>query len=157
MKTTRESARERSHHQVVESLQELLQKNYEAEKDYKLALEHAEEEALKEFCKKGMQRHNHFATELDKILHDLNEEPKDPEAHFDLSRTWTNLKTSIGKHHDESLLEECLSGEKKAIKEYRQKLKKHKFLPAIEEVLQKQLNATEAVVSDVKYLEDLRW
>lgn len=157
MKTTRESVREESHRQVVRSLQELLKKNYEAEKDYKKAIERADEMMLKDFCKKSGIRHNHFATEIDKLLHDLNENPGQPEDHFDLHKTWTNFKTSIGKNRDEALLSECLHSEKEAVKEYKKKLNKFKFPSHIEEVMKKQLKETEVLLSEVESLEDLKW
>lgn len=157
MKTTRESVRESNHRRVVKCLQELLQKNYEAEKDYKKAMENADEEVLKDFCKKGRVRHNHYATEIDNFLHDLNEHPAGPEDHLDLGKAWTNFKTSIGKHRDDALLEECLYGEKAAAKDYREKLKKNRFPAQIEEALEKQLKEIEDLLADVKSIEDLRW
>ena len=156
MKTTRESVRESSHNQMVKCLQELLQKNYETEKDFQKALEQANEEVLKDFCKKSKIRHNHHATEIDKILHELNEHPGNPKDHLHLGKAWTHFKSSIGKNRDEALLEECLTGEKEAVKEYRKKLKKHRFPPDIEETLKKQLQEIETVLADVQNIEDLR-
>lgn len=156
MKTTRESVREESHRQVVRSLQELLKKNYEAEKDYKKAIERANEMSLKDFCKKTGMRHNHFATELDKLLHDLNEHPARPEDHFDLHRAWTNFKTSIGKTKDETLLDECLYSEKEAAKEYKEKLSKTRFPGNIEKIIKKQLEEIEILLEEVENMEDLR-
>ncbi|MGB7843526.1 MAG: PA2169 family four-helix-bundle protein [Salinimicrobium sp.] len=155
MKTTRESIREESHRQVVRSLQELLKKNYEAEKDFKKAVERADEMSLKDFCKQSGIRHNHFATEIDKLLHDLNEHPNQPKDHFDLHKAWTNFKTSIGKNGDDALLSECLHSEKEAVKEYREKLSKFKFPGPIDEVLNKQLKETETLLAEVESLEDL--
>lgn len=157
MKTTRESVRESNHKRIVKRLQELLQKNYDAEKDYRKAMEHADEEVLKDFCKKGMIRHNHFATQIDHFLHELNERPGGPEDHLDLQKAWTNFKTSIGKHRDDALLDECINGEKAAVKEYQHTLKKHRFPVQIEETLEKQVKEMEAVLADVKSIEDLRW
>lgn len=142
---------------MVEALQELLQKNYQAEKDFLYAMEHADEVVLKDFCKKGSLRHNHYATTIDKLLHELNEHPGNPQDHLGLGHAWTNFKSSIGKHRDEVLLEECRDGEKKALKEYQKKLKDHRFATHIEEELQKQSQEIEKVLSDVKDMEDLRW
>lgn len=156
MKTTRESAKERSHEQIVHCLQELLEKNYDAAKDYKIAVERAEDHNLKQFLKKQVVRRDHYTTELDKLIHSLNEKPKEHGTITGtLHRTWLNLKSSLGKDTDQTLLKECLEGEKNSIKEYEDKLSKHKIPPHIEEVLRNQLNEMKATYSSVSSMEDI--
>ncbi|MCY2687058.1 ferritin-like domain-containing protein [Salinimicrobium sp. TH3] len=155
MKTTRESAREESHKKVTHDLQELLEKNYDAEKDYRTARERAESKSLKEFFKKQAVRRNHFATEIDKELHSLNEHPKDSGSTVGkLKRTWINLKTSLGKDADKVLLEECLRGEKNSLEEYEKKLKMEKYPAKIEELLRRHILEIEETISEIKSLED---
>lgn len=156
MKTTREAAREDSHKKIVHSLQELLEKNYDAEKDYKIALERAEGHELKDFFKKQVVRRDHYSTEIDKLIHSLNENPKESgTAYGTLHRTWINLRSSVGKDTDKVLLEECLRGEKNSLEEYEEKLSKYRFPPHIEEVLQKQLEEMRTTLSSVHTLEDI--
>jgi len=157
MKTTRESAREESHKKITHSLQELLEKNYDAEKDYKTARERAENSSLKEFFKKQAVRKNHFATEIDRQLHSLNEHPKETGSTMGtLNRTWINLKSSIGKDTDKVLLEECLRGEKNSVEEYEKELRKNKFPASIEEVLRRHLSEMRTTLSEIKSMEDLK-
>ena len=156
METTRESAKQESHNQLVNNLQELLEKNYDAEKGYKNALVETKDENLKRFLKKQVVQRNHFATELDKIIRSLNEHPKEKgSAKGDLHRTWMNIKTKLSSNKDESLLEECIRGEKASKKEYEEKLKKYKFPPSIAEVLKRQLSEISTTVEKIKKLEDL--
>lgn len=156
MKTTRESAKERSHEQIVHCLQELLEKNYDAEKDYKIAVERAENHDLKQFLMKQVVRRDHYATELDNLIHSLNEHPKEKGTMSgSLHRTWLNLKSSFGKNTDETLLKECMQGEKNSIEDYEEKLAKHKVPPHIEEVLQKQLNEMKDTFSSVSSMKDI--
>lgn len=156
MKTTRESAKERSHDQVVHCLQVLLEKNYDAAKDYKIAVERAENHDLKQFLKKQVVRRDHYTTELDKLIHSLNAKPKEKGSLTgSLHRTWLNLKSSIGKDTDQTLLKECLQGEKQSIEEYEDKLSKHKNPPHIEEVLQRQLKEMRSTYENVKSMEDI--
>lgn len=155
MKTTRESAREEGHKSITHDLQELLERNYDAEKDYKTARERAEHKSLKEFFKKQAVRRNHYATEIDRLLHSINERPQESgSAMGTLSRTWINLKSSIGDT-DKILLEECLKGEKKSIEDYEKRLRKEKFPLKIEEVLRKHITEMRATLTDIKSLEDL--
>ena len=51
MKTTREEAKENIHDNLVDNLQGLLEKNYDAEKGFKKAVENAKNSQLKEFLK----------------------------------------------------------------------------------------------------------
>lgn len=156
MKTTREAAKEESHKTLAHNLQELLEKNYDAEKGYKKAMEHTKNHNLKEFLKKQAARRNHFATELDQHLHELNEHPKTrTSALGDIHRAWIDFKSSLSRHTDESILEECIRGEKASAKEYEEKLKKYKFPAQLEEMLQHQVSEIKASLSRVKSMEDL--
>lgn len=156
MKTTRESAKERSHEQIVACLQELLEKNYDAAKDYKIAVERADDHELKQFLIKQVVRRDHYATELDKLIHSLNEKPKETGSlSGSIHRTWLNLKNSIGKHTDESLLKECLEGEKNSIENYEEKLSKKAIPTQIEEVLQRQLAEMKVTYASVSTMEDI--
>lgn len=154
MKTTRESAREESHRKLAQVLQELLEKNYDAEKEYKAAMKRAENPRLKEFFKKQAVRKNHFATEIDKILHVLNEHPESGESAMGmLHRTWLNLRSSIGKKTDKVLLEQCLRGEKNSVEEYENILRKNKFSASIEAILRKNLAEMRETLSMIKSIE----
>ena len=156
METTRESAKQESHNQLVNNLQELLEKNYDAEKGYKKALVDTKDENLRRFLKRQIVQRNHFATELDKIIRSLNEKPKEKgSATGDLHRTWMNIKTMLSANKNEALLEECIRGEKASKKEYEEKLKKYKFPPSISEILKRQLSEITTTVDQIKKLEDL--
>ncbi|WP_081211181.1 ferritin-like domain-containing protein [Salegentibacter sediminis] len=156
MKTTREAAKEDSQKERIHSLQELLEKNYDAEKGYKKTLEEADNVNLKEFLKKQAIRRNRFATEIHKAIRALNAEPKEKgSATADLHRTWIDLKTLFTKNDDEAVLEECLRGEKASLKEYEEKLKKTEFTPETKAMLEKHLQEIRTTVSEIQNLEDL--
>ncbi|APG59575.1 ferritin-like domain-containing protein [Christiangramia salexigens] len=158
MKTTREAAREASHNQVVKHLQELLEKNYDAEKGYKKAMEHTNNPHLKKFLSKQAVQRNHFATELDKQLHMLNEHPKENgtgSALGSIHRIWIDFKTSLSKHTDESILEECIRGEKASVREYEDKIRKNEFHPDIKIMMEDHLSSIRKTLTEVKILEDL--
>ena len=156
MKTTRETAKEESHNQLVNNLQELLEQNYDAEDDYKKALKKIEDGTLRSFLKEKAVQHNHYSTELEKVLRSLNERPKEKgSTKGTFFRAWMDIKTALSFDKDEAVLEECIRGEKEAMKEYEEKLKKHKFPPTIEAVLQKQLSEIRVTVAEIQTLEDL--
>lgn len=156
MKTTRESAKEASQKERIDSLQELLEKNYDAEKGYKKVLEEADNPSLKEFLKQQAILRNRFATEIHSAIRALNAEPKEKgSTTADLHRTWIDLKTLFTKNDDEAVLEECLRGEKASLKEYEEKLKKTVFLPETKAMLEKHLQEIRTTVSEIQHLEDL--
>lgn len=156
METTREKSKEESHKDLVNSLQELLEKNYDAEKGFKKALEDSDNRSLKEFLKMQSVQRNRFATELDKELRSLNEEPKENGSTAgSLHRTWIDVKTAFTGKDDEAVLEECIRGEKASVDEYEDKLKKNNFPPHITQLLDRQLGEIRTTLSEVKSLEDL--
>ena len=69
MKTTLEEAKENSHEDIVNHLQQLLEKNYDAEAGYKKAMTDADSSQLKTFLKQQAVLRNRFATELDKEIY----------------------------------------------------------------------------------------
>lgn len=119
MQTTREEAREESRENLVNNLQGLLEKNYDAEKGFKNAVTNANNENLKEFLMNQSARRQRFATELDKEIRSLNEEPKESGSTTgDLHRSWMDFKSSIAGSNDEAVLVECIRGDKASEKEY---------------------------------------
>ncbi len=157
MKTTREAAKEELHDEVVNNLNELLEKNYDAEKGFKKALEDSKNPSLRNFFKQQAVIRNRFKTEIEKELHDLNAHPKIKEGSTTgtLHRVWIDLKTALSGNDDEAVLEECIRGEKASVKEYEEKLKKVHFPPNIKEMLKAQLHEIKNTVSTVKRLEDI--
>lgn len=156
MKTTREEAKEESHKELVNNLQELLEKNYDAEKGFKNAMEDVKDLNLKNFLKKQALQKNMFVTELDNILRSLNEDPKEKgSTKGDLHRTWMDIKTALSSNKDEAVLEECIRGEKASEKEYEEKLKDESFPPEISRVLNRHLSEIRVTIAKVSTLEDL--
>ena len=139
MKTTHEKAKEHNHEKLVDNLQELLEKNYDAEKGFTKAMKDAKNNNLKKFLQQQALQRNRFATELDQQIRNLNETPKESGSFTgDLHRTWIDIKSAVAGNTDEAVLEECIRGEKASWNEYEKKLKENNFPPTISNVLQKQ-------------------
>ena len=156
MKTTREQAKETIHQDLVNNLQGLLEKNYDAEKGFKKAMEDAKSQDLKRFLKTQALQRNRFATELDKEIRDLNETPKESGSTTGtLHRTWIDLKSAVSGNDDEAVLEECIRGEKASLEEYENTLKENRFPQQLQVLLDSQLAEIKGTVAKVKSLEDL--
>lgn len=156
MKTTNEKAKEHNHDELVGNLQELLEKNYDAQKGFTTAMEDAKNPKLKSFLQKQAAQRGRFTTELTQEIRNLNEEPKDSGSiTADLHRTWINIKSSVSGNDDEAVLEECIRGEKASWEEYDKKLKNDNFPANISGIIKNQASEIHNTLSKVKTLEDL--
>ena len=156
MKTSLEEAREQTHKDTVNALQGILEKNYDAEKGYKKAMQDAENPALKNFLKQQAAMRSNFATAIDKELRDLDVEPKESGSITgSLHRAWIDIKSSVAGDDDEAVLEEVIRGEKASVDEYQNVMKDTALAPKINSVLQSQMRDIQNTLDRVKTLEDL--
>lgn len=156
METTREEARKESHKNLVSNLQGLLEKNYDAEKGFKNALENADSPLLKKYLTNQAAQRARFATELDNEIRTLNETPKDSgSVTGTLHRTWMDIKNTFTGDNDEAVLEECIRGEKASVNAYEETLKENNFPPQITSLLTKQSSEINKTLSSVKRMEDI--
>ncbi|HIB48153.1 MAG TPA: PA2169 family four-helix-bundle protein [Flavobacteriaceae bacterium] len=156
MKTTKEKADEQIHDKLVNNLQELLEKNYDAEKGFTKAMEDAKNPQLKNFMKHQAAQRSRFVNELDQEIRNLNETPKEKGSFTgDLHRTWIDIKTALTGEDDEAVLEECIRGEKASVQEYEDRLQNNNFPPQVQNVLNNQLTEIRGTLSRVKTLEDI--
>eukprot|EP00389_Voromonas_pontica_P016632 GDKH01026008.1.p1 GENE.GDKH01026008.1~~GDKH01026008.1.p1 ORF type:complete len:158 (+),score=16.61 GDKH01026008.1:61-534(+) len=156
MKTTIEKAKENNHDKLVNNLQELLEKNYDAEKGFSKAMKDAKNPRLKTFLQQQAAQRSRFTNELSQTIRNLNEQPKESGSLTgDLHRTWIDIKSAVSGNEDEAVLEECIRGEKASWEEYSKKLKNENFPPNISDVVQRQASEIHNTLSRVKTLEDL--
>jgi len=156
MKTTLEEAREASHDNLVENLQALLEKSYDAEEGFKTAMIESEHAGLKEFLKTQAANRSAFQNELSDAILNLNETPKDSgSVTGKIHRAWMDIKTSVSSDKEEAMLEECLRGDKASVSQYEDVLENNNLPLAIQTIVTRQLDHVQKVVSTVKTLEDL--
>lgn len=156
MKTTKEQADLDIHNNLVNNLQELLEKNYDAEKGFTKAMQDAKNNNLKEFFKHQAAQRSQFANELTNEIITLNETPKESGSVAGaVHRTWIDIKTSLSGDKDEAVLEECIRGEKASVEEYEKRLEENRFPTTIESTLTNQKNRIQNTLNNVKTLEDL--
>ena len=139
---------------VANKLNELLEKNYDAEKGYKLAAEKVKRENLKKFFADRAQERYDFGHELKSEIRNFGESPdKGSSMAADAHRSWMNLKASLSGDKDEAVLEEAIRGEKAAVEEYEEVLKESDIPASTGNILMKQKNAIVAALNEVKTLE----
>ncbi len=140
--------------EVSNKLNDLLEKNYDAEKGYKFAAENVKNPSLKSFFSERAKERNDFGHELKSEISTLGEKPdKGSSLKGDIHRTWMNLKTTFSSDKEEALLEEAVRGEKAAVEEYNEVLEDENLPPSTANLLMKQRNAITTALDKVKKLE----
>lgn len=156
MKTTLEESRENKHKETVNVLQNIIEKNYDAEKGYKKAMQDAKNASLKEFLKEQAAQRSRFATAIDLKLRQLDETPKESGSTSGaLHRAWIDIKSSLSGNEDEAVLEEVIRGEKASVDEYQEVLEKHTLAPDISQELRSQMSTIQNTLDRVKTMEDI--
>lgn len=154
MKTTRELAREERHHQIVQNLQELLVKNYDANKGFKKAIKEVKSQDLKDYFKLQALLHHRNATQLDRLIRSLNAKPLEEGSTVGrFHRVWMDVIKAIGNSDDQSILQECLRGQNATLKEYKEQIKNQPFSSEIKDVLKTHLLELEQILRDVRLKE----
>lgn len=157
MKTTLEESRENKQKETVNVLQDIIEKNYDAEKGYSKAMEDAKNPALKGFLQQQAAKRSRFATEIDQELRQLGETPKESGSVTGaIHRTWIDIKSSLAGNDDEAVLEEVIRGEKASVDEYKDVIEKHTLAPKINSMLQSQMGDIQSTLNKVKRIEDIQ-
>jgi uncharacterized protein (TIGR02284 family) len=141
---------------TANKLQDVLAKNYDAERGYADAAEMTDHaQLIKWFAKQGKQR-TKFAAEIAGEIKTLGE-GVEPDGTFkgDMHRSWMNLKAAVGST-DESLFEECIRGEKASLEEYEEVLEdRDKLAPSIVSTLERHHAEIKSTLQEIKRLEDV--
>ncbi|WP_372753116.1 PA2169 family four-helix-bundle protein [Mariniflexile sp.] len=142
--------------EIVDVLQELLQKNYDAEAGYKQIMQKAEDGLLKNWLQVKAKQRSQFANELDGLIRQLNATPAtDGTVLGSMHRAWIDVKTTLSANTDEAILEECIRGEKASVEEYEKQLSKVSNYSDINMLIYQQMVSIKTALNTVKKLEDL--
>ncbi len=140
---------------VAKKLNELLEKNYDAEKGYKFAAEKVKNPQLQSFFNERAKERYDFGHELKSEIRNFGEAPEKGSSFAgDAHRTWMNLKTSLSSDKEEAVLEEAIRGEKAAVEEYNEVLKDSSLPASTGNILTKHRDSITASLNKVKSLEN---
>ncbi|WKN33220.1 PA2169 family four-helix-bundle protein [Porifericola rhodea] len=111
---------------AISILNELLEKNYDAEKGYRSAAENVKQHSrLSNFLLQNADIRQGFAIDLADEILELGGKPiSDTSLMSDLHRAWINFTANVSAKNDEdAVLRECVKGEEAALKDYNKALK----------------------------------
>lgn len=142
--------------EISKQLNELLVKNYDAEKGYINAMNDVDNVNVKKFFKDIAEERSRFARELRTEILTYGEIPEDSGSFKgSLHRNWMSLKATFSSNNEETILNEALRGEKASLEEYNDLLNNKAFPSRLIEMLRKHRNAIEASINSVKLYEDV--
>lgn len=140
---------------AVEALNELLERNYDAEKGYKKAAEDIENSTLKEFFKDYSGQRYSFGHEIKEEIRKMGGEPeKGSGVRSNLHRTWIDVKSLLTGKDTEAVVKECIRGEKTALEDYEDALKINDLSTSARDVVQRQHDKIQGAVNRLNQIEN---
>ncbi|TVZ47772.1 uncharacterized protein (TIGR02284 family) [Olleya sp. Hel_I_94] len=141
---------------ISNKLNELLIKNYDAEKGYLNAIDNVDNNELKMFFKRRASERSAFAKELRTEILQYGQIPEDSGSFKGtMHRNWMSLKSTFTSNNEEAILEEAIKGEEASLEEYDKLLKENNLPPTIDSLIAKHRNAIQAAINTEKVHEEL--
>ncbi len=138
-----------------DQLNDLLKRNYDAAKGYRKAAEHVDSPELASFMEGYAQQRDGFVRELRTLVSGLGGTPQEEkDIPGSLHHAWMDLKAAFSSNDDEAMLEECIRGEKAAIKEYDEVLGDTNLPANVSAILRDQRMKIEEALHKVEELEE---
>ncbi len=144
------------HTDIVDQLEEILEKNRDAEKGYKKAAENADSNSLKGYFERKSAERRSFNEKLKtRMVTAYDEIDDDGSFTGTVHRAWMDLKALLSGDNDEAMLEEAIRGDKAAIEEYDEILEDRNLPADIEQLFREQRTKINTDLNKIKSLEDL--
>ena len=141
---------------VSNKLNELLEKNYDAEKGYLNSAENVDSPKLKMFFKNRASERSIFAKEIRTEILSYGQIPEDDGSFKGLMhRNWMTLKSLFSSNDEEAILEEALRGERASLEEYTEILKEDSFAPSTRKMLENQNQQSQSAINSLMVEEEL--
>jgi uncharacterized protein (TIGR02284 family) len=140
---------------VIEELNDLVEKNHDAVDGFQNAAEKVKNHDLKNFLMEHAQQRNQFNSELRQEITALGGNPKESkEGSASLHQTWMDIKTALSSDKEEAVLEECIRGDKNALDEYRDVLEERDVPDNVKSTVRKQMEQIESSLRELERLEE---
>jgi uncharacterized protein (TIGR02284 family) len=136
---------------VSDEMNKLLEKNYDAEKEYITAANIVNSESLKQFFSIRAEEKSFFAKELrtEILLHGQIPENREILTRA-THRNWVTLKSTLKSNDEKAIINEVFKGEKESLKEYDEVLGINEFTPSTLQLLEKQRQQISSSIYSLK-------
>lgn len=147
---------ETKNEKLVDQLEEILEKNRDAEKGYNKAAENADSRNLQAYFRKKATERRQFNEDLKReLVASYDEIDDDGTFTGTMHRTWMDIKSFFSGNDDESMLEEAIRGDKAAVEEYEDVLEEETLPPSVATLIRDQKMKIRTDLNKIKSLEDL--
>ena len=143
---------------ISKKLNTLLEKTYDAEKGYQLAVDKIETPSVRSFLKDKVRQRNTFGHELKTEIGKFGELPeKGGSFKGDFHRAWMNFTATISGNETERILVEVERGEIASLNEYNDILNDNDVTlpPSTRNLLGKQRDMIQAALNTSRVYEEL--
>ena len=142
--------------EISNRLNELLEKNYDAEKGYLNAAENVQSNRLQDFFRERSAERSQFAKELRTEILSYGQIPEDSGSiKAAMHRNWMSLKSLLSSNNEEAIIEETLKGENASLEEYEKILEFEEFAPSTQAILENHKQTIQAAINSLKYQEEI--
>lgn len=139
----------------IDALNDLLTRNYDAEKGYKEAAENVESPSLQQTFRELSQQRYNFGHELKQELTKLGGEPeKGSSIAAGLHRAWMDLRSALASNEESNILDECIRGEEAAVKTYESTLNDTAFSTETRMIVNRQYETIQRSLQDMRRLKN---
>lgn len=143
--------------EVGDKLNTLLERTYDAEKGFKKAAENVKDTNLKSYFERKAQERYDFGHQLKSEIKSFGQDiEKGGSVAGTAHRAWMDVKALFSSDDEESMLEESIRGEEKALSDYDDILDETSLPLSTKTILEKQRAQIAKGLSNIKQLEDLR-
>ncbi|WPP53585.1 ferritin-like domain-containing protein [Catalinimonas niigatensis] len=142
------------HKREINILNDLLEKNYDAERGYRSAAENVKNARLSDFLLQNADIRQGFAIDLAEEILEMGGKPvSDSSTMSDLHRAWISFKSALSDNEEEAILNECIRGEEAALKDYNQALKSERLDDSTIVLLEDHRSQIVLAISELENLE----
>ncbi|MFC6268398.1 ferritin-like domain-containing protein [Frigoriflavimonas asaccharolytica] len=138
---------------VVDLLNDLITKNYDAEKGYQEAGEKIEHTSLKAYFEAQAKNRYDFGHEIKTLIAKYGGEViKGTSITGDLHRTWIAIRDAFTSG-DKAIYDECIRGEEAFVQEYGEMMTDNILPQDVKDVLRNQKDSAEKALTSLKVME----
>lgn len=138
---------------VVSLLNDLLTKNYDAEKGYKEAAEKIEHTSLRSYFESQAKNRYDFGHQIKALIAKYGGEPdKGTSIAGDLHRVWTSIRDAF-TNGDKAIYDECIRGEEAFSAEYGEMLTDEILPQDVKDLVRTQKDSVDKALSSLRTME----
>ncbi len=137
---------------LIHSLNDLIEKNYDAKKGFENASENIFDQNLKEFFASCARQRFQFIQGLNREIIRLGGYPEGLRLNEEVHMTWMDIRSALANYNENKVLKECIRGEMAALDEYREIAETRSLPLTTRNLIEIQMAAIQERINSLKLL-----